>query len=173
MFQNAGTKGERHRDPADPPRRRANKKRGRGTKDNARPPILGIVGRRSQLRLRVGRNTQQVTIQPQIENATLVNTILYTDESDAYNLVQATGRGHGTVCHSAKEYARDDDGDGIREVHCNTLEGIWAGLRNFLRPFRGIHQDYLAQYVAMFEWEYNLKIVNHTFLRTLLVPSFT
>ena len=31
-------------------------------------------------------------------------------------------------------WARDDDGDGIREVHCNTLEGLWTGLRNFLRP---------------------------------------
>ncbi len=174
MFQNAGTKGERHQDPADPHRRRANKRRGRGTKDNDHPPILGIVGRRSQqLRLRVCQNSQQVTIQPQIENTTLVNTTLYTDESDAYNLVLATGRGHGTVCHSAKEYARDDNGDGIREVHCNTLEGIWTGLRNFLRPFRGIHKDYLAQYVAMFEWEYNLKRVTNRFLRNLLIPSFT
>ena len=95
MFQNAGAQGDRHQDPADPPRRRANKRRGRGTKDNDRPPILGIVGRRSQqLRLRVCQNTQQVTIQPQIENSTLVNTTLYTDESDAYNLVLATGHGH-------------------------------------------------------------------------------
>ena len=65
MFQNAGEKGTPHQDPDDPPRRRANKRRGRGTKDNDRPPILGIVGRRSQqLRLRVCQNTQQVTIQP-------------------------------------------------------------------------------------------------------------
>ena len=26
----------------------------------------------------------------------------------------------GMVCHSAGEWARDDDGDGKREVHCNT-----------------------------------------------------
>ena len=80
-----------------------------------------------------------------------MNSNLYTDESDAYNLVLATGRGHETVCYSAKEYAKDDDDDGIQEVHCNTLEGIWAGLRNFLRPFRGIHKEYLAHYLAMFE----------------------
>jgi hypothetical protein len=42
------------------------------------------------------------------------------------------------------EYARDDDGDGFCEAHCNTQEGIWTGLRNFLRPFRGVHKKYLA-----------------------------
>ena len=36
-FQNAGEKGRPHRDPEDPPRRRANKKRGRGTMANDRP----------------------------------------------------------------------------------------------------------------------------------------
>jgi hypothetical protein len=46
MFQsNAGEKGDRHPDPDDPPRRRANKRRGHGTYDNDRPPIIGTVGR--------------------------------------------------------------------------------------------------------------------------------
>ena len=77
------------------------------------------------------------------------------------------------MCHSHKEWARDDDGDGIREVHCNTMEGIWTGLRNFLRPFRGVHKKYLELYVAMFMWEYNLKRITSSFLRALMVPDFT
>ncbi len=57
MFQNAGEKGTRHSDPEDPPRRRANKRKGRGTMKNDRPPILGVVGRHSgQLRLTVCEN---------------------------------------------------------------------------------------------------------------------
>jgi transposase-like protein len=51
------------------------------------------------------------------------------------------------------------------EVHCNTLEGIWTGLRNFLRSFRGVHKKYLAQYVAIFEWAHNLKEVTLAYLR--------
>ncbi len=47
MFQNAGEKGEKHRDPTDPPRRRANKQREHGTYENDRPPIIGTVGRES------------------------------------------------------------------------------------------------------------------------------
>jgi transposase len=174
MFQNAGEKGTKHADPDDPPRRRANKRRGKGTMENDRPPVAGLVGRETaQIRLKVCDDTKQTTIQAHVESKTESTTTLYTDESNAYNLVAATGRGHGTVCHSQREWARDDDGDGIREVHCNTMEGIWTGLRNFLRPFRGVHKKYLAQYVAIFEWAHNLKRVTSDFLRTLMVPHFT
>jgi len=49
-----GKNGKLHPDPADPPRKRANKRRGHGTYDNDRPPIVGTVGRASaQVRLRV------------------------------------------------------------------------------------------------------------------------
>jgi len=78
------------------------------------------------------------------------------------------GRRHATVCHAKREWARDDDGDGVREVHDNTLEGLWAGLRNFLRPFRGVSKEYLYQYVALFEWGYNAKRATPGFLRALL-----
>jgi hypothetical protein len=77
-------------------------------------------------------------------------------------------RPRSAVCHAEGEWARDDDDDGVREVHCNTLEGLWTGLRNFLRPFRGVHKKYLYQYVAMFEWIYNVKRVTSQFIRALL-----
>ena len=34
----------------------------------------------------------------------------------------------------------------------NTLEGGWTSVRNFLRPFRGVHKAYLAHYLALCEW---------------------
>jgi len=173
MFQNAGEKGQPHRDPEDPPRRRANRRKGKGTKANDRPPIQGVVGRDSgPIRLTVCDDTRQATVQPEVEAKTEEGVALYTDESSAYHRVAASGREHGTVCHSRGEYARDDDGDGICEVHCNTMEGIWTGLRNFLRTFRGVHKKYLAQYVAMFQWEHNLKRVTDHFLRVLMFPRF-
>ena len=92
------------------------------------------------------------------------------DEWEAYHHLPEADRRHVTVCHAPgkREWARDDDGDGIREVHNNTLEGLWTGLRNFLRPFRGVHKKYLDQYVAIFEWAHNLKTATVGFLRTLL-----
>ena len=62
MFQNAGEKGDKHVDASDPPRRRGNKRRGHGTYDNDRPPIVGTKGRESGLlRLRVVRHTDSAT----------------------------------------------------------------------------------------------------------------
>ena len=170
MFQNAGEKGTPQQDAEEPPRRRANNRRGLGTMLNDRPPIQGIVGRTAgQIRLTVCENTHQQTIQPQVERATTKTATVYTDESSAYNHLMETGRSHHTVCHSRREYARD--GDGVREVHCNTREGIWPGLRNFLRPLRGVHKKYLAQYVAVCEWAHNLKTVTAKFLRLVMVNS--
>jgi len=170
MYQNAGEKGEKHTDPADPPRRRANKVRGHGTWDKDRPPILGIVGRTTgHIRLTVCRDSQRKTLQPKTEAATQSDATVYTDEWSAYDHLPETGRQHASVCHTPgkREWARDDDGDGIREVHCNTMEGIWTGLRNFLRPFRGVHKKYLAQYVAIFEWAHNLNEVTLDYLRRI------
>jgi transposase-like protein len=170
----AGEKADPHPDPDDLPRQRANKQRGRGTYENDRPPTLGLVGRTSgELRLIVCTDTQQTTITPKIEAYTEPVVVLYTDGSNAYGRVEKTGRSRRSVNHSEGEWARDDDGDGLREVHCNTIEGIWTGLRNFLRRFRGVHKKYLAQYVAIFEWEHNLKEVTGGFLRMLMDPDFT
>ena len=84
MFQNAGEEGTKHDDPNDPPRYRANRRRGIGTMENDRPPIIGVVGRSGgQIRLTVGENTQQTTVQPHVEATTEAITVLNTDESRA------------------------------------------------------------------------------------------
>lgn len=169
MYQNAGEKGVPHLDPDDPPRRRANQVPGHGTWDNDRPPVCGVVGRTSgHIRLRVEHRADGPTLQQDVRRTTWPKTTVNTDEWGAYQGLPALGRRHVTVCHAAGEWARDDDGDGIREVHNNTQEGIWTGLRNFLRTFRGVNKVYLHQYVAIFEWGFNLKRVTGEFIRALL-----
>ena len=81
---------------------------------------------------------------------------------------EGAGPGRGVPHPGKREWARDDDGDGVREVHNNTMEGLWTGLRNYLRPFRGVNKWFLGQYVAMFEWSYNIKEATSDFLRALL-----
>jgi transposase-like protein len=44
LYQNAGEKGAPHRDPEDPPRRRANQRRGHGTDATDRPPVFSALG---------------------------------------------------------------------------------------------------------------------------------
>ena len=40
-------------------------------------------------------------------------------------------------------------------VHCNTMDGIWSGLRNFLDHFKGISQRFLHLRVARYEFLHN------------------
>jgi len=175
MYQNAGEKGRRHPDPLDPPRRRGNRRRGLGTWANDRPPIAGVVGREShQLRLEVVDNPNRALLQGFVGRTTRRGAMVYTDEAYAYDRLHQIGRRHEAVTHrpGQRVWARDADGDGVREVHNNTLEGIWVGLRNFLRPFRGINKWYEDQYVGIFEWAYNLKTVTSNFVRVLVgLPS--
>lgn len=161
-----GKKGVEHFDPADPPRRRANKRRGRGTFANDRPPVMGTVGRETGLcRLRVVPDTKQVTLSGHVQHFTLRETFAYTDEYDSYGACQ---RWRTCVAHGAKEWARDDDGDGWREAHSNTIEGLWTGLRCFLAPFRGVSKHFLSGYVALYEFRVNLKRISPAFIAQLV-----
>jgi transposase-like protein len=81
-------------------------------------------------------------------------TLFFTDEGSNYTGVHTQ---HATVCHGQHEWARDDDGDGRREVHCNSCEGAGAALCTYLRSVRGVHKYYLAEYVATFETMLNAK----------------
>ena len=165
-----GKKGVRHLDPDDPPRRRGNKVRGHGTWDSDRPPVVGTFGRETgQVRLDVCDSNGIVDLQPHVEDFSASKATVNTDEWGGYNRVEDSGRKRVSVCHKpgARVWAKDLDGDGVREVHVNTAEGFWTGLRNFLRPFRGVNKEYLQQYVIMHEWAHNLKTVTADFMRIL------
>lgn len=171
VYQNAGQKGEPQDAEDDQPRSRANKARGRGTADSDRPPIVGLVGRQSQqIRLFVAPDTRQATIMPFIETYMNDEERLFTDEHPVYDALDDSTHAHASVSHAHHEFARDDSGDGERSVHINSAEGLWTSLRNFLRPLRGLHQDYLAQYVALFQVTFNLKRFSQSFLRDWLNP---
>lgn len=165
-FRTPGKKGQLHADPADPPRRRANKKRGHGTYANDRPPVVGTVGRDSgQCRLRVCEGTDGETLRSHVQWTTQVQAVCCTDEWLGYTRLE---RVHQQVAHSQREWARDEDGDGVCEVHTNTIEGLWTTLRNFLRPFRGVHKKYLKFYVAMCEHHINRKAISPDFITRLV-----
>ena len=164
-FRMRGKKGEKHDDPSDPPRRRANKQRGHGTYSNDRPPVVGTVGRRSgQVRLRVVQHTDAVTLRKHVQTFTQAKSVVNTDEWIGYTNLK---RKHVVVAHRLKEWARDNDGDGVREVHVNTMEGTWTTVRNFLRPFRGVHKRHLGSYIAICEFSINLKRITPKFVATL------
>ncbi len=97
---------------------------------------------------------------------------LYTDGLTSYIEVGASLCSvHGRVFHSEYEWARDDDGDAVCEVHCNGCEGLGTGLRNFLRPFRGVSKHYLWSYVAVYEALFNSKRLTPSLVQALCFPK--
>jgi transposase-like protein len=104
------------------------------------------------------------------ENLPAGRTWLYTDEWQSY---RGSHPCHATVRHGVHEWARDDDGDGRREVHGNSCEGAGAALRTYLRAFRGVHKQYLYLYVATYEAIVNTKRVTPTLIQRMCVHGFS
>ena len=99
--------------------------------------------------------------------------MVMTDEYDIYAKLPEWGYGHKTVCHSKREFARDEDGDGFCEVHVNTIEGFWSLLRSWLRPHRGISQELLPIYLGFFEFVHNVRKRGKALLGSLLTLLLT
>src|SRR5436853_4319912 len=174
-----GKKSTPHPSPDDPPRRRANKRRGHGSYETDRPPIFSVKGRESgQMRYFVRHHSDTKTCLEVIRAVVGDKVqVLNTDEWQGYAQVEVTfSINHATVRHGqpgtdTREWARDDDGDGIREVHCNGCEGAGAPLRTFLRVFRGVHKKYLADYVATFETMTNAKQISARIIQLMCFPK--
>jgi transposase-like protein len=138
-------------------RRRLQGPCGRGTLAKARPPVLGMMQRGGQVVLNLPANVQQKTIEPFIKDTIMPGTLIYTDEYSIYARLRTWGYGHKSVNHGRGEFARDDDGDGVCEVHVHTMEGFWSLLRSWLRPHRGISQETLPLYLGFFEFVHNIR----------------
>lgn len=124
------------------------------------------MGRQSgHCRRRVRHHTEGKTLQKHGQGYPQKEATCSTEEWQGYHRLN---RAHSTVCHGQKEWARDDDGDGVREVHVNTLEGLGTPARNCLRPFRGGHKKRLQYYLAMCEHKINLKRLSPKFLSQLV-----
>ena len=127
-----------------------------------------MIQRCGEVVIHMLENVKQRTIKPIIESTIVPGTLVYTDEYSIYDCLLAWGYPHKSVCHANKEYARDEDGDGFCEVHVNTMEGFWSLLRSWLRPHRGISQEYLPMYLGFFEFVHNAKKRGKALLESLV-----
>ena len=138
-------------------RRRRKGKAGRGTLEKERPPVFGMMQRSGQVVINLLANVKQKTIEPLIKDTLMPGTRIFTDEYSIYARLHVWGYAHKRVNHGRGEFARDDDGDGVCEVHVNTMEGFWSLLRSWLRPHRGISQEKLPLYLGFFEFVHNVR----------------
>jgi hypothetical protein len=62
-------------------RRKLRDKRGRGTLEGEKPPVLGMLERNGAVVIQMVPNVQQVTIQPIITETVTPGSLIYTDSS--------------------------------------------------------------------------------------------
>jgi len=130
--------------------------------------VHGVVSRTTgEVHVTIVETSSGNDLVPPVLDSTSEGSVVNTDEWGAYNALPKCGRERKAVNHSGREWARDDDRDGVREVHTNRIEGLWTGLRNFLRTFRGVSKEYLGQYAAVFEWRNRVKRTERNELRAL------
>ncbi len=99
-----GKKGITHRQPDDPPRCRANKRKGHGTFVHDRPPVAATIGRDSgRACFQVIGNSDRETSERVVQATTAPAAVLNTGEWRAYRRVPELGRGHATLNHREKE----------------------------------------------------------------------
>jgi transposase len=120
-------------------------------------PPTGLIQRGGQVVMRMLADVRQRTIRPVIAATVAEGVRVHTDEYGSYARLPAWGYRHRTVCHARGEYARDADGGGVREVHVNTMEGVWSLLRSWLRPHRGLSQAKLPLYLGCFAVVHNAR----------------
>ena len=115
--------------------------------------VIGLVEREGKARMfHVQTATKEIVRDILVRNSDR-KSVLYTDESNLYPSTGTEYAKHGTVKHSAKEYARKN---GDVTVHTNTIEGVFSV---FKRGMVGVYQHcgeaHLHRYLAEFDFRYN------------------
>ena len=79
---------------------------------------------------------------------------LMTDENTAYTKLGREYSGHGTVNHSANEYARLGNW-----IHTNTVEGYFSIFkRGVVGTYHHVSEQHLDRYLAEFDFRYNNRV---------------
>jgi transposase-like protein len=104
-------------------RRRRKGTGGRGTMEKERPPVFGMMERGGHVVIPLLANVKQKTIEPLMKDTIASGTLVYTDEYSIYARLETWGYDHKSVHHGRGEFARDEDGDGLCEVHVRGCPG--------------------------------------------------
>lgn len=115
-------------------------------------PVLGMVQRDGELRLRMFERLTAKTLGKMLIANADGSARLITDEFPSYlGPGTAFKGGHYTVKHSANEYVRGD-------VHTNTIEGVFSLIkRGVMGTWHSVTRKHLPNYLSEFEFRWNTR----------------
>ena len=131
---------------------------GRSTK--TKTPVFGMMERSvlinhhgeeediTYVRAFVVENTARATLEPIIRENIEEDSLVITDELNAYNGLEDMGYSHAIVNHGAEEYANGD-------VFTNSIEGFWSHFRRMISGcYHDVSDGNLQSYIneAVYRW---------------------
>jgi transposase-like protein len=112
--------------------------------------VMALVERNGEARSYHVANVTAKTLRPLIVTTASSNSYLMTDEGPQYTKIGKEFSGHGTVNHSADEYARGTF------WHTNTSENYFSILkRGIYGVYHHVSEAHLNRYLAEFDFRYS------------------
>lgn len=113
--------------------------------------VFGMVQRDGHVITRIVHNRRASTLTPHITDHIARGSTVSSDTYAAYKSLHTSGYIHGTVDHGNEQWV-----NGIH--HTNTIEGFWSRLKTSIRGTHiHVSPKYLANYLAEFEYRYNMR----------------
>lgn len=122
---------------------------GKGLKISNKTPVVALIQRGGAMRTKVVDRVTPENLKQAVNESVHRNTVLMTDERQAYKAIAKDYLGHESVMHSAGEYARGD-------AHCNTAESFFALLKRGIHgTFHHVSREHLFRYADEFAFRWN------------------
>lgn len=127
-------------------------KAGRGTP--GKTIVFGLKERGGPIAAMVVPNVKKLTLRDLTVELVERGAIVSTDELHSYNLLPQKGYVHGTVKHSAKQWAKTTAEGVVHSV--NGIEGFWAIFKNSIRSTHiHISPKHMDRYLSEFTFRQN------------------
>jgi transposase-like protein len=111
--------------------------------------IVGAVERGGEVRAQVFPKEAKGVIGPFVKEYVLPESVLFTDEHEAYVKGGREYREHHRIKHSAKIYVEGN-------VHTNTIEGFWSLVKRGLAgTYHNVSHEYLQSYLDEYVFRFN------------------
>lgn len=133
---------------------------GRSTKSKV--PVVGALQRNGSIIAKVVPNTKRSTLQKFVASNVSLESILITDEYQAYKGIQHKGYEHDIVSHGNHEYV-------VGNKHTNNIEGFWSQLKRSIHgTYHFVSLKYLQSYINEFAFRYNRRNSTVSMFDTIL-----
>jgi transposase-like protein len=123
------------------------------TAEPKKQAVFSLIEREGHVRSFHVANVTAKTLGPILEQNVAKATAVMTDESVVYPKLAAAFASHGTVNHSANEYARLSG-----FIHVNTAESFFSILkRGITGSFHNVSEAHLHRYLCEFDYRFNTR----------------